>query len=102
MFKLSCDEAHLLPFQSNCTAMPDNQITFRTDPRVKARIAELVGQGEYRNTSEFMNQAILLKFQVERVLLDGEPVGPDPIAEFLQSVRGRELLRELLREAREG
>lgn len=81
--------------------MPENQITFRTDPKVKTRIAELVAQGEFRNTSEFMNQAILLKFQVERILLDGKPLGPDPIAAFLQSVRGRELLRELLREARE-
>lgn len=81
--------------------MPDNQITFRTDPRVKARIAELVRLGEFRNTSEFMNQAIFLKFQVERILLDGELVGADPIAEFLFSDRGRELLRELIREARE-
>lgn len=81
--------------------MPDNQITFRTDPRIKARLNELVRQGEFRNRSEFINQAILLKFQVERILLDGEHVGPDPIAEFLLSDRGRDLLRELIREARE-
>jgi Arc/MetJ-type ribon-helix-helix transcriptional regulator len=81
--------------------MPDNQITFRTDPRIKARINELVRQGEYRNRSEFINQALLLKFQVERILLDGEPVGPDPVASFFYSEQGRALVRELLDEVRE-
>jgi hypothetical protein len=82
--------------------MPEDQITFRTDPRIKARIAELVNAREYRNLSDFVNQAILLKFQLERIPLDGELVGHDPMITFFESPRGRALLRELLREVREG
>jgi len=81
--------------------MTEDQITFRTDPRMKARIEELVRDRQYRNKSDFINQALLLKFQVERIALDGDFVGPDPMQAFLESPRGRTLLRELLREVRE-
>lgn len=81
--------------------MPPGQITFRTDPRIKARIAELVASGEFRNMSEFLNHAILLTFQVERIQVEGEPIGPDPVAVFFDSVKGREILREVILAARE-
>lgn len=81
--------------------MPPGQITFRTDPRIKARIAELVASGEFRNMSEFLNHAILLTFQVERIHLEGQPIGPDPVAVFFDSVKGREILREVILAARE-
>lgn len=81
--------------------MPEDQITFRTDPAIKARIAELVAAKEYRNLSEFVNQAILLKFQLEQITLDGRLITPSPIEAFFDSPNGRELLREILLEARE-
>jgi hypothetical protein len=81
--------------------MPSDQITFRLDPRVRAAITELIRRGEYRNLSEFITQAILMKCQVERVPIEGELLGPDPFFAFLESPRGRALLRELLREIRE-
>ena len=81
--------------------MPPGQITFRTDPRIKARIAELVASGEFRNMSEFLNHAILLTFQVERIQIEGQPIGPDPVAVFFDSVKGREILREVILAARE-
>ncbi len=81
--------------------MPADQITFRTDPRIKARIAALVATGEYRNLSEFINHAILLTFQLERIQIEGQPVGPDPVADFFDSLKGREILREVILAARE-
>lgn len=77
--------------------MPEDQITFRTDPRIKAAIAELVAQGEYRNMSDFMNDALLLMFHIKYFLIDGMPVGPEPLAAIFESPRGRARLRELLR-----
>ncbi len=81
--------------------MPENQITFRTDPRFKARIAELVEQKEYKNLSEFMNEAIMLKFEADGVEIKGGFPRSKPLVSFFESPRGRALLRELLREARE-
>jgi len=81
--------------------MPDDQITFRTDPRIKERIAGLVQEKRYPSLSEFVNQAILLKFQVEQIAVDGISSGPDPMIAYFESSRGRALLREILREARE-
>jgi len=82
--------------------MPDDQITFRTNPRIKAAIAELVRQNYYRNTSDFVNHAILLTFQLEQVPIDGDVIGPEPMVTFFESPRGRALLKELIREVREG
>jgi hypothetical protein len=42
-----------------------------------------------------------MKCQVERIPIDGELLGPDPMLVFFESPRGRALLRELLREVRE-
>jgi len=81
--------------------MPEDQITFRTDPAIKARIAELVAGKEYRNISDFMNQAILLKFQFEQITLNGRLVGPNPMEGFFDSPHGREIIREILLESRE-
>ena len=81
--------------------MPEDQITFRTNPRIKAAIAELVRQKSYRNTSDFVNHAILLTFQLERIQIEGQPVGPDPVADFFDSLKGREILREVILAARE-
>lgn len=81
--------------------MPEDQITFRTNPRIKAAIAELVRQKSYRNTSDFVNHAILLTFQLEQIPIDGELIGPEPMVTFFESPRGRALLRELIREVRE-
>lgn len=49
-----------------------------------------------------MNQAILLKLQLEQIPIDGELIGPEPIVTFFESPRGRALLKELIREVREG
>jgi len=81
--------------------MPEDQITFRTDPEIKARIAELVAEKEYRNLSDFVNQAILLKFQVDQITLNGRLITPSPIEAFFDSPRGREVLMEIILEARE-
>ena len=35
-----------------------------------------------------MNQAILLKFQLERIPINGQPVGPDPMAGVLRVAAG--------------
>lgn len=81
--------------------MTDDEIAFRLDPRLRAAVEDLVAQGAYESIEAFMNEAVRLKFQVDRILVDGEPIGPDPMIAFFESPRGRALLRELLREARE-
>jgi hypothetical protein len=78
--------------------MTEGQITFRVDPDLKARIRELVAEGEYRNVSDFVNQAILLVFAFERIPLGGRLLAYDPLAEFFSSYSGRRLLRETMRE----
>ncbi|MEN6343045.1 MAG: hypothetical protein ABFC89_10875 [Methanospirillum sp.] len=81
--------------------MPEDQITFRTDRRIKATITELVRQNYCRNISDFMNQAILLKLQLEQIPIGGELVGPEPMVTFFESPRGRALIKELIREVKE-
>ncbi len=77
--------------------MPDDQITFRTDPRIKARIRELVQRGDYRNTSEFMNQALRLKLRTEGVHTGFEPAMiRRELAAFLDSPEGRRILQEAI------
>ncbi|MEN6519338.1 MAG: hypothetical protein ABFC38_14385 [Methanospirillum sp.] len=81
--------------------MPEDQITFRTDPRLKSRIADLVERGEYKTMSDFLNQAILQKFHLDLVPIEGEPPSTDPMVVFFESPRGRALLAEIVRAARE-
>ena len=81
--------------------MTEDQITFRTDRRIKATINELVRQNYCRNISDFMNQAVLLKLQLEQIPIDGEQVGPEPMVTFFESPRGRALIKELIREVKE-
>ena len=82
--------------------MTEGQITFRTDPRIKARIRELVAEGEFRNVGDFITHAILLTFALERIPVDGRLLEPDPIAEFFDSEVGRRVLYEALWKARGG
>lgn len=76
--------------------MPVDRIAFRTDPRIKARIEELVQQGDCRNVSEFVNQALRLKFVVERIPIEFEPAAPGLLEEFFDSPPGRRILREVI------
>lgn len=82
--------------------MPGNQFTFRTDPRLKARIQELVAEGKYRNVGDFVNHAILVTFALERIPVDGRLLEPDPIPGYFGSFGGRQLLREVMREVLAG
>jgi hypothetical protein len=52
----------------------------------------------YPSISEFITQAILEKFGIEGIAVEGE-VPPDPIGRYFQTDQGRALLRALLREA---
>ena len=90
------------PGPCNNTTRTEPTATICTNPRIKAAIAELVRQKAYRNTSDFVNHAILLTFQLEQIPIDGELIGPEPIVTFFESPRGRALLKELIREVREG
>ncbi len=78
--------------------MMESHITFRLDQNLKARIRELVDEGEYRNVSEFMNRAILPMFAFKRIPIEGKLLVHDPLAEYLSSYDGRRLLRETMRE----
>lgn len=78
--------------------MTEGQITFRLDQALKARIRELVDEGEYRNVSDFVNRAVLLMFAFERIPIEGRLLGCDPLAEYFSSYKGRQLLRETVRE----
>jgi hypothetical protein len=61
-----------------------------------------VADGEYGSISDFVNQAIQLKMQVERIAVDGELPGPEPWVVYFEKGGGRALIRELIREAGEG
>ena len=84
------------------TTMIEGRITFRTDPRIKARTQELVAEGEFRNVSDFVNQAILLKCALERIPIEGRLLAFDPMAEYFGSYDGPRLLRETIREVLAG
>ena len=79
--------------------MIEGQITFRLDPHLKARIRELVAAGEFRSVSDFMNQAVLLKFEFDRIPVNGRTIGEGPLDRYFDSPRGRQQLRELVLEA---
>jgi|GEM_PF-575850 Arc/MetJ-type ribon-helix-helix transcriptional regulator len=80
--------------------MPEDRITFTIDPRLTARIQELVPEGTFGNVSDFMHHAIRLTFALERIPVDGRLLEPDPITEFFDSEAGRRVLYEALRKAR--
>ena len=82
--------------------MAEDLITFKTDPRLTARIRELVAEGKYRNVGDFMHHAIRLTFTLERIPVDGRLLEPDPVTEYFGSEDGRRVLSEILREARAG
>lgn len=75
-----------------------DQVTFRLDPDLKGQIREQVASGEYRTVSDFMNQAILLKFEFDRIPVRGRMIGGDPIDRYFDSPRGRQRLRDAVRE----
>ena len=79
--------------------MTEGQITFRLDPALKARICELVAAGEFRTVSDFVNQAVLLKFEFDGIPIDGRRIGNDLLGRFFDSPRGRQRLREAVLEA---
>ncbi len=74
------------------------QITFRLDQALKERICELVDAGEYVTVSDFVTRAVLLMFAFERIPIEGQLLGCDPLAEYFSSYVGRQLLRETVRE----
>jgi hypothetical protein len=82
--------------------MMEGQISSRLDPDFKARIRELAHQGEYRDVSDFMNQAILLMFAFDRIPFGGRLLGHDTLAEVFSSYSGRRLLRVTVQEGLAG
>lgn len=81
--------------------MPSDQITFRTDPRIKARIEEVVRQGGYRNVTDFVNRALLLMLEMERARLEHGPATRALLEVFFDSPPGRRILQEVIRGERE-
>ena len=79
--------------------MIEGQIAFRLEPDLKARIRELVAAGEFRTVSDFVNQAVLLKFEFDRIPINGRMIGDDPLGRFFDSPRGRQRLHETMLEA---
>lgn len=79
--------------------MIEGQVTFRLAPVLEARIRELVAAGEYRTVSDFVNQAILLKFEFDGIPIGGRTIGDDPLGRFFDSPGGRERLRRVVLEA---
>ncbi len=75
--------------------MPADQITFRTDPRIKARIEELVKRGDYRNVTDFVNQALRLMLEVERMPPERGPT-QGQLEAFFDSPPGRGILQEVI------
>ncbi len=82
------------------SCMAGGQVTVRLDPRVKARLNQLVEEKHYPSISAFITEAILEKFGIEGIAVDGE-VPPDPIQRYFSTPEGRALLRQLIREERE-
>lgn len=64
-------------------------------------MARLVEEGAYRSITGFVVEAVLLKLDLEGIPVDVGALPPDPIAGYLESPRGRALLRKLIREERE-
>lgn len=64
-------------------------------------MARLVEEGAYRSITGFVVEAVLLKLDLEGIAVDVGALPPDPIAGYLESPRGRALLRKLIREERE-
>jgi len=73
-------------------------MTVQVDPALRAAIDDLVREGEYESEEQFVNHAILLKFQFDQIPVDGRPIGPNPMDAFFDSPKGREIIREILRE----
>lgn len=69
--------------------MTAGRMTFTVDPGLKARIRELVAGGEFPTVSEFVNGAILPKFEIERIAIDGGLPGSGPVHRSMMSRDGR-------------
>ncbi len=78
--------------------MTEGQITFRLDSRLKARIQELVAEGQYRNVSDFMVRAILDKFAFDLIPVEGHRVPSATLTDYFSSHTGRRVLFEAVLE----
>lgn len=72
----------------------------RLDPRVKARLVELVEDGEYRSLSGFITEAILQKLALEGIAVEGTERPRNPVQLYPGTPEGRERLLRLIHEER--
>ncbi len=77
--------------------MPGDRIALRTEPRIEAANAGPASRGEFGSTGGFVNDAVLVEFQRDRVLLDGTPIGPESLADIDESPGGHARPVETLR-----
>jgi hypothetical protein len=85
------------PTVGDLAEIHDAQVCFRIDGRFKARIQDLVNEGEYRNISDFMIQAVLDTFAFDRITVEGQYVPRVDLTEFFSTDAGRTVLVEAMR-----
>ncbi|MDI6877526.1 MAG: ribbon-helix-helix protein, CopG family [Methanomicrobiales archaeon] len=69
--------------------MAENKLDVVVDPKVKAKIQELVDAGEYASLSEFLRQAVFHELHAQEF----KQTQKDALKELLFSDEGREIIR---------
>ncbi len=87
------------PREERPRAKDEDTTTVQIDPALEARIRERVAAGDARSVEDFMIQAVLLKFEVDRIPIDGKTTGDDPVDRYFDSPLGRERLRRVVQVA---
>ena len=79
------------------SCMAGSQTTIRLDPRIKSTIERLVEEKRYPSVTAFITEAILLKFDIEGIPIDGLEPEPDALERYFATPAGEELLSRLIR-----
>lgn len=79
------------------SCMAGSQTTIRLDPRIKGTIERLVEENRYPSVTAFVTDAILLKFDIEGIPIEGLEPEPDALERYFATPAGEELLSRLIR-----
>jgi len=77
--------------------MAGSQTTIRLDPRIKSTLERLVEEKRYPSVTAFITDAILLKFDIEGIPIEGLEPEPDALERYFATPAGEELLSRLIR-----
>ena len=93
-----CDTTKDYPLADKLSCMAGDQTTIRLDPRIKRTLERLVQEKSYPSLTAFITDAILLKFDIEGITVEGMEPEPDALERYFATPAGEQLLSRLIRQ----